>query len=222
MSNIDSHGIKRGRCELNDCNCKEFVKSDSGIKCEGCKHVPVKHIEIDPKPTSGATQSTLNQSQIAVPPPQPFITPNQPIQYTQQAVHDIPQQPMYQTNNMPNQGNIPYLPADFPPYNMQQFHQDQQIFHQQQQQFQEQQRIQHQYTIGNVRCSLCGFFYPELAGACVQCHPRDFCKICNHKPVFMDLSMTPELQKFVYCSPECRNIDLPYLDKEAGLQQDTS
>ena len=70
---------------------------------------------------------------------------------------------------------------------------------------QQQQQQQQQLLMRNIRCAKCGFFYPEIIGACFSCHPRKLCSICNNTPVFMDLSMSEDLQMFEYCTPECRN-----------------
>ena len=89
---------------------------------------------------------------------------------------------------------------------------------------QQQQQQQQQFVLppGQLVCGSCRCLYPEQSGACVVCHPRATCKICNANIVFMDLSMGTGLQVFDYCSPECRNKDLPRLDKEAGILQESS
>ena len=40
---------------------------------------------------------------------------------------------------------------------------------------QQQLYTQQQLLMGNIRCPKCGFFYPEITGACFSCHPRKLC-----------------------------------------------
>ena len=85
---------------------------------------------------------------------------------------------------------------------------------------QQQQQQQQQLLMRNIRCAKCGFFYPEIIGACFSCHPRKLCSICNNTPVFMDLSMSEDLQMFEYCTPECRNRDTQQQQQQQQQQLD--
>ena len=48
----DAKGINRGKCSKPECNCVEYLfEKENGHKCVNCGHVPIKHTEIERKPS---------------------------------------------------------------------------------------------------------------------------------------------------------------------------
>ena len=43
----DVQGVMRGKCNKDDCDCREFMTSSEGrVRCEYCDHTPVEHVRI--------------------------------------------------------------------------------------------------------------------------------------------------------------------------------
>ena len=59
LSSVDSQGVARGSCTMNDCTCTQYGKQPHGNKCGNCGHFPVKHISVklplkdDSQPAAG-------------------------------------------------------------------------------------------------------------------------------------------------------------------------
>ncbi len=43
MASIDVQGVPRGKCLQLGCGCPSYIGGEKKLKCEYCKHPPVKH-----------------------------------------------------------------------------------------------------------------------------------------------------------------------------------
>jgi len=57
--NVDSRGVRRGRCTV--CTCEEYRLTKS-LKCETCSHPPAKHRNLELPISSGPGSDILCQA----------------------------------------------------------------------------------------------------------------------------------------------------------------